>query len=165
MRISKLLAALMLLAALATIASTQAFAYDEFEADFATCTQGNDQAAVVAACSRLIDNAAKYMGDQPEPRIEIGAYAHDGETVCYVRDNGIGIDGRYHEKVFELFDQLDQTFEGSGVGLALVKRIVEIHDGRIWVESDGPGTGSCFFFALPSKSRLDVSVVKTPGKS
>ncbi|HYW78573.1 MAG TPA: HAMP domain-containing sensor histidine kinase [Thermoguttaceae bacterium] len=124
-----------------------------------------DRRRLVEVLQNLIDNAAKYMGDQAEPRIEIGAYAHGGETVCYVRDNGIGIDTRYHAKVFELFDQLDPTFEGSGVGLALVKRIVEIHGGRIWIESDGPGTGSCFFFALPSKNRLDVSGVKASAKS
>ena len=100
----------------------------------------------------LIDNAVKYMGDQSRPRIEIGSYRDGNETVCYVRDNGIGIDPRYHEKVFGLFNQLDQAVEGSGIGLALVKRIVEVHGGRIWVESEGPGHGSTFCFTSAAGS-------------
>jgi len=97
----------------------------------------------------LIDNAAKYLGNQPAPRIEIGASTDGQETLCYVRDNGLGIEACYHEKIFGLFDKLDQQSEGSGIGLALAKRIITIHGGRLWVESDGPGSGSTFFFALP----------------
>ncbi len=66
-----------------------------------------------------------------------------------MRDNGAGIDPRYLEKVFGLFERLDQKIPGTGVGLALVKRIVEVHDGRCWVESEGVGRGSTFFFTLP----------------
>ncbi|HYW80139.1 MAG TPA: PAS domain S-box protein, partial [Thermoguttaceae bacterium] len=102
----------------------------------------------------LIDNAAKYMGDQPQPRIEVGSRRDGNETICYVRDNGIGIDHRYHEKVFGLFDQLDPNVEGSGIGLSLVKRIVEVHGGRIWVESEGPGHGSTFCFSIPAKDEF-----------
>ncbi len=97
----------------------------------------------------LIDNGMRYMGDQPSPCIEIGC-RHDGyeHPVLYVRDNGLGIDSQYHEKVFGLFERLDSGSEGSGVGLALARRIVEVHGGRIWVESDGPGCGSTFCFTL-----------------
>ena len=105
----------------------------------------------------LIDNAAKFMGDQPEPLIEIGARPDDDKTVFYVRDNGMGIEPRYHEKVFELFDQLEPNKEGTGVGLALVKRIVELHGGTIWVESEGRGRGSTFCFTILSKSVLQGS--------
>jgi signal transduction histidine kinase len=63
----------------------------------------------------------------------------------------MGIDPRYNQKVFSLFDQLDQKVDGTGVGLALVKRIVEVHGGRVWVESDGLGHGSTFYFTLPTK--------------
>jgi PAS domain S-box-containing protein len=97
----------------------------------------------------LIENAVKYMGDQPEPLIEIGVETREDERVFIVRDNGMGIDPRYSEKIFELFEKLDQKSEGSGLGLALVKRIIEVHGGRIWVESEGTGRGSCFNFTLP----------------
>ena len=98
----------------------------------------------------LIENAARFMGDQAAPRIEIGTRRDSEETVCFVRDNGIGIDPRYFQKVFGLVERLDAATEGTGVGLALVKRIVEIHGGRVWVESEGVGTGSTFCFTVPT---------------
>jgi signal transduction histidine kinase/ligand-binding sensor protein len=108
-----------------------------------------DHRRLLEVLQNLIENAVKYMGDQPRPRIEIGASQRDGQWLCHVRDNGIGIDPRYHEKIFDLFEQLDPNSDGSGIGLALVKRIVEIHGGRIWVESDGLGRGATFYFTLP----------------
>ncbi|MEE8452848.1 MAG: ATP-binding protein, partial [Thermoguttaceae bacterium] len=111
-----------------------------------------DRLRLTEVVQNLIDNAVKYMGNQAEPRVEIGSRCNGNETICYVRDNGIGIDPRYHEKVFGLFDQLDQKVEGSGIGLSLVKRIVEVHGGRIWVESEGLGHGSTFCFTLAAKS-------------
>ena len=87
------------------------------------------------------------------PEIEIGARRKADETIFYVRDNGIGIDARYHEKVFGLFERLQANDEGTGIGLALVKRIVEMHDGRVWVESEGPGKGSTFCFTLGGAQR------------
>jgi PAS domain S-box-containing protein len=99
----------------------------------------------------LIDNAVKFMGDQPHPRVEVGARREGEATVCFVRDNGTGIDPRFHEKVFGLFERLDQKVEGTGVGLAIVRRIVEVHGGRIWVESAGAGRGSTFCFTLPPR--------------
>ena len=105
-----------------------------------------DRVRLREVLQNLLENAIKYMGDQSEPFIEIGARQDEGTTVFYVRDNGIGIDRRYHDKVFGLFDQLDKASEGSGVGLALTKRIVEVHGGKIWVESDGAGHGSTFCF-------------------
>ncbi len=110
-----------------------------------------DRPRLLEVLQNLIDNAAKYMGDQARPRIEIGARLVDGETICYVRDNGVGVDPRYHQKIFGLFDQLDQKAEGTGIGLALVKRIVEVHGGRIWVESEGRQEGSTFCFTLPPR--------------
>ena len=97
----------------------------------------------------LIDNAAKYMGDQENPQIEIGRQGEDGgKPIFYVKDNGIGIAPEYHERIFGLFNKLDAMSEGTGVGLALVKRIIEVHGGRIWVESE-VGQGSTFYFTLP----------------
>jgi len=81
-----------------------------------------------------------------------GAGGEGEGPVFFVRDNGIGIAPQYHDKVFGLFDKLDPHSEGTGVGLALVKRIVEVHGGRIWVESDGRGTGTTFCFTLPGRS-------------
>jgi signal transduction histidine kinase len=88
------------------------------------------------------------MGSQPNPRIEIGHQGEeDGKPVFFVRDNGMGIAPEYHERVFGLFNKLDATSEGTGIGLALVKRIIEVHGGRIWVESE-LGSGSTFYFTL-----------------
>ena len=96
----------------------------------------------------LLENAVKFMGEQAAPRVEVGTRVDNGETVIFVADNGIGIEGRYHEKVFGLFDKLDSSASGSGIGLALAKRIVEVHGGRIWVESEGRGRGSMFCLTL-----------------
>jgi signal transduction histidine kinase len=112
-------------------------------------TVTGDRPRLVQVVQNLIDNAVKFMGAQSAPRIEIGARQDGGETVFYVRDNGAGIDPRYHEKVFGLFDQLDHDAEGTGMGLSLAQRIVETHGGRIWVESEGQGHGSTFCFTIP----------------
>ncbi len=98
----------------------------------------------------LLENAVKYLGGQPQPCIEVGVEEKEGETVFYVRDNGMGIDPAQQERVFHIFTQLDPESDGSGLGLALVKKIVERYDGRIWVESAGAGQGSCFRFTLPA---------------
>ena len=105
----------------------------------------------------LIDNAVKYMGDASNPMIEIGARGFDGETVIFVRDNGLGIEPQYQHKVFGLFDKLDPTSDGTGIGLALIKRIIETHGGRIWVESQGLGKGSTFCFTIPDRRELKTS--------
>ncbi len=105
---------------------------------------------LVEVVQNLLDNGVKYMGLQPQPQIIIGAETEAQEIRYFVRDNGIGIDARYHEKIFGLFDRLDHTEEGTGIGLALVKRIIEMHGGRIWVESHGIGHGSTFYFTLPT---------------
>ncbi|MCP4655953.1 MAG: HAMP domain-containing protein, partial [bacterium] len=97
----------------------------------------------------LIENAVKFMGEQPRPRIDVAIRRNGYELICSVRDNGRGIDTRYHEKIFGLFERLDPRTDGTGVGLALVKRIVEFHGGRVWVDSEGPGRGSTFYFTLP----------------
>ncbi len=100
----------------------------------------------------LLGNAVKFMGDQPSPRIEVGVRMDGGEAVCFVRDNGMGIDPGDHERIFELFTRLDSYVRGTGSGLALVRRIVEVHGGRIWVESEGQGRGAVFCFTLPCDS-------------
>lgn len=109
-----------------------------------------DRPRLFEVLQNLIDNAAKFMGDQPDPCIEIGraGAAADGASVFFVRDNGIGIDPKFKDRIFGLFDKLDPLTDGTGIGLALAKRIIEFHGGRIWVESE-PGQGATFYFALP----------------
>jgi signal transduction histidine kinase len=96
----------------------------------------------------LLDNAVKFMGAEPAPLVEVMAEKTDGEIIITVRDNGIGIDPRHAAKLFGLFEKLDVNSQGTGIGLALARRIVEVHGGRIWVESAGPGQGSSFRFTL-----------------
>ncbi len=108
-----------------------------------------DHRRIAEALQNLVENAVKYMGDQPVPRVEIGCRQNDSEVVFFVGDNGQGIDLRHHEDIFGLFNQLDAKSEGTGVGLALVKRIIELHGGKVWVESEGGGMGSRFCFTLP----------------
>ncbi|MCM8812988.1 MAG: ATP-binding protein [Candidatus Omnitrophica bacterium] len=116
----------------------------------------------VIACDRaryrqvfynLIVNALKYSGDK-QPRIEIGCEDAAGEYVFFVRDNGIGIPREYFEKIFLIFQRLsrDDADGGTGAGLTIVKTIVEMHGGRIWVESE-LGKGSTFYFTYPQSHK------------
>jgi PAS domain S-box-containing protein len=110
-----------------------------------------DYERLIEVMQNLIDNASKFMGDQASPRIEIGHQGFDKNMpVFYVRDNGIGISPEFHDNIFGLFNKLDARSEGTGVGLALVRRIIEFHGGRIWVESES-GRGTAFFFTLPQR--------------
>ncbi|MCL5125676.1 MAG: HAMP domain-containing histidine kinase [Deltaproteobacteria bacterium] len=97
----------------------------------------------------LIENASKYMGQQTDPKIEIGSARDGDELIIFVQDNGMGIEPRNQEKIFRLFVKLDEKSDGTGIGLAMLKRIVESENGRIWVESEGLGHGSRFCFTLP----------------
>ncbi len=109
-----------------------------------------DRPRLMEVLQNLLDNAAKFMGDQKEPYIEIGREGdEEGKPIFYVRDNGMGIPSEHFERVFGLFNKLDPKTDGTGIGLALVKRIVEVNDGRIWVQSE-VGKGSTFFFTLPT---------------
>lgn len=101
----------------------------------------------------LIDNASKYMGNQPKPLIEISTRIQEGKHIILIKDNGMGIEAQYHTRIFGLFEKLNPTSEGTGIGLALVKRIIEIHGGKIWVESEGLGKGSTFCFTIPNGSK------------
>lgn len=104
----------------------------------------------------LLDNAVKFMIDPTEPVIEIGTRGEEhGMPVIYVRDNGMGIAPEHHERIFGLFNKLDPQMEGTGVGLAIVKRIVEVHGGRIWLESE-PGKGTTFYFTFPCEQKPEA---------
>ena len=106
-----------------------------------------DRERIIEVVQNLVDNAVKFMGSQPEPVIEINFIEQDGRPVFYVRDNGMGIKKEFHKRIFGLFDKLSSETEGTGVGLALVKRIVEVHGGSIWVDSE-EGRGATFYFTL-----------------
>jgi signal transduction histidine kinase len=103
----------------------------------------------------LIENAIKYGREGCFPHIEIGVQPLNGETVFFVKDDGIGIDPQYQHKVFDIFEKLDPKSPGAGMGLSMIRRIVEKLGGRIWVESEGRDKGSCFFFTLP-QAVIDV---------
>ena len=107
-----------------------------------------DRSRMFEVLQNLIENAIKYIGDQVEPRIEIGWRQDNGRDVFYVNDNGIGIEESYHETIFGLFNKLHINTDGTGIGLALVRRIIEHHGGRIWVESEGLESGCTFCFSL-----------------
>ena len=112
-----------------------------------------DRVRLLEVYQNLVENAARFMGEQTSPRIEIGAGEVEREVLCRVADNGIGIEPRFHQHVFGLFNRLDpEDEEGTGVGLALVKRILEAHGGRIWIESAGAGHGTTFWFTLPRRA-------------
>ncbi len=108
-----------------------------------------DSGRILEVLQNLIGNAIKFTRGVGGARVEIGAERNGDEIVCHVRDNGIGIQKEYLERVFNLFERLDTRIEGTGIGLALAKRIVEFHEGRIWAESPGLGEGSTFWFSLP----------------
>lgn len=111
-----------------------------------------DRQRLIEVIQNLLDNAAKFMGNTPNPRIEIGVDGQeDGKPIFFIKDHGVGIDPAHHDRIFGLFNKLDATSDGTGIGLTLVKRIVEVHGGRIWVQSEA-GKGATFFFTLPAKS-------------
>lgn len=109
-----------------------------------------DPVRIRQVLENLISNAIKY-NDKPHPIIEIACSEGPDAYTFSVRDNGHGIDSKYHEKIFRIFQRLvlREEHEGTGVGLTICKKIVEGHGGKIWVESDGPGHGSTFLFSIP----------------
>jgi len=108
---------------------------------------------LVQVLENLLSNAIKYRGEE-SPRIHVGADERPDEVRLFVRDNGIGIDMKHAERIFGMFQRLHSrgTYPGTGMGLAMCKKIVEVHRGRIWVEST-PGEGSTFWCAFPRRKQ------------
>ena len=111
-----------------------------------------DPTQLLQLFQNLIGNAVKFRGEQP-PQIHVGAERQDDEWLFSVRDNGIGIDAEQAERIFHIFQRLHtrDEYEGTGIGLAVCKKIVERHGGRIWMESQ-PGEGTTFYFTIPQIS-------------
>lgn len=113
-------------------------------------TMSADRPRLVEVFQNLLDNSVKFMAGQPEPQIQIGRRAIAGKDCIFLSDNGEGIDPRFKHKLFGLFEKLRPEVDGSGMGLAIVKRIVEVHGGQIWFESEGKvGSGTTFFLTFP----------------
>jgi PAS domain S-box-containing protein len=115
-----------------------------------------DAQRLLEVVQNLVENALKFSAAGRPPEIEIGSTTLCEETAYFVRDHGQGIEPRFHESIFGLFNKLDTRSEGTGIGLALVRRIVEFHGGKIWVESAGPGQGATFYFTLAGRKALSA---------
>ena len=112
-----------------------------------------DRALMRQVWANLVGNALKYSSKREDARVEIGGRQEGGENVYWVRDNGAGFDMRYVDKLFGVFQRLHRAdeFDGTGVGLAIVQRVVSRHGGRVWAEGK-PGQGACFHFSLPQEA-------------
>jgi signal transduction histidine kinase len=111
-----------------------------------------DRRRMVEVFQNLVENAIKFTPEGERPRVEITATLEDGDVVVRVRDHGIGLEGDQHERIFDLFERLHSGDEGTGIGLALVRRIIEAHRGSVSVESDGVGQGSTFVLSWPRRA-------------
>jgi len=113
-----------------------------------------DETQMVQLFQNLVGNALKFRSERP-PQIRVGARPEPGRWVLWVRDNGIGMEPQYFQRIFQVFQRLHtrKKYPGTGIGLAVCKKIVERHGGKIWVES-APGQGSTFFFSIPAGSGI-----------
>ena len=109
-----------------------------------------DQSLIKQVWINLISNGIKYSKYKPKTNIEIGGHEKDNQVVYYVKDAGAGFDMQYYDKLFGVFQRLhsQEEFEGTGIGLAIVQKIVQRHNGAVWAEST-LNEGACFYFSLP----------------
>jgi signal transduction histidine kinase len=110
-----------------------------------------DKTRIREVIQNLVENSIKYRNVNISLKIDIGSISKEEEIVYFVKDNGIGIKKEYLNKIFGLFEKLNPSSDGTGIGLALVKRIVELHGGKIWAESEGLDKGTTFYFTIKSE--------------
>jgi two-component system sensor histidine kinase/response regulator len=109
-----------------------------------------DSSLIKQVWINLISNAVKYSAKKNNPQVEIGSFKENGEIIFYVKDNGAGFDMEYSNKLFGVFQRLhsESEFEGTGIGLAIIQRIITRHGGRVWAEGR-VNEGATFYFSLP----------------
>ena len=129
-------------------------------------TGWGDRSLIRQVWLNLLSNAIKFTGAREVPSIELGGVSEDARNVYYVKDNGAGFDMRYYGKLFGVFQRLHSTreFPGTGVGLAIVQRVVLRHGGRVWAEGK-PGEGATFYFALPKRAAALEPSGRSGGKT
>lgn len=112
-----------------------------------------DNSLIKQVWLNLLSNAIKYSSKTPHPVIEVGCVAEGQRNIYFVKDNGVGFDMQYSNKLFGVFQRLHRNdeFEGTGVGLALIKKIIDKHNGTVWAEA-APGLGATFFFSIPAEN-------------
>ena len=139
-------------AALKDLAPATAGRRIEWEIEDLPKTDG-DPSMLTRVWSNLLDNAIKFTAPKADAVIHVGATANDQETVYCVKDNGVGFDMQYVDKLFGVFQRLhgSERFAGTGIGLAIVKRIVTRHGGRVWAEGR-VNEGAAFYFAIPKRT-------------
>jgi two-component system, chemotaxis family, sensor kinase Cph1 len=117
-----------------------------------------DKRLITQVFHNLFANSIKFTRNQPAATIEVGCQPGAGEDIFFVRDNGVGFDMNHAQKLFGTFQRLHAAtdFEGSGIGLATVRRIIERHGGRVWAEAE-PNKGATFYFSLPIKEQRKAS--------
>ena len=110
-----------------------------------------DRSLIREVFSNLLGNAVKFTRNRDKTLIEVGSRVEGNETIYYIRDNGVGFEMQYYDKLFSVFQRLHNPneYEGTGIGLALVQRIVQRHGGRVWAEGE-VGQGATFYFTLPT---------------
>ncbi len=118
-----------------------------------------DPKLIMQVLNNLISNALKYSSKEANPSIDIGSTAEDGKIIYYVKDNGIGFEMQFSQKIFEVFERLhgENEYDGNGVGLAIVQKIILNHNGKVWAVSE-PGKGATFYFSLTAALNTDISI-------
>jgi light-regulated signal transduction histidine kinase (bacteriophytochrome) len=135
-----------------------AFAIEEKKVDLRVQTDlpaiTCDEVHMKQVFKNLISNAIKF-NDKPEPVVEVGCHDDNGNYTFTIRDNGIGIDQQYHDKIFKIFQRLNrrEDYKDTGVGLTICKKVVEAHGGAIWVQGSSPGEGTTFSFTVPKQDQ------------